>query len=306
MADTTITPASPLTWPANLAVPTPGDNIKAAVAPGAVRPAYQALLNAAASAQARTYGRPSQIQIEGESNTSLVIYPVGAFTILDAGVWKTYTNTDNTSVATGASATTVDPVALTGGLTANSRYWVYLKKPTGADPFDVLIERQVGAGTFPDRNLSYRAADQSATLISTFYVDHAGDILPYRQNDGRFSYSTRTLAGGGVRGNLILDAGHAVGATTVALGDSQPGLRNTTVNIDFRVEFGGGTYNGTLYEPLSGVPLLVIGGGGAGDDQVAQAGIPDYYTRPTATGIDYAVSAAGVDAYMWVSGFRLW
>lgn len=301
MADTTITPASPLSWPASLAVPTPGDPIKAATPAGAVRPGYQALLNGVASAQARQYNRPSQIRVEGESNTSLVIWPVAAFTVLDAGVWKTYTDVDTASQGTGGGVTTVDPDALTGGLDPNSRYWVFLKKPTGADPFDVEIVKQGAAATFPDRNFAYLAADQSAALLTTFYVDHAGNMLPYRQLDGEFMYKTRTAVGGGIRGNLILDAGNATGSTSVNWGDSVSTLGPAWFSYEARAARAGAAFIGAILLNATDFSQTLSG------DGVVQ--LFDYKSGTifgNGSTLYYQVDNAATTMSIWVTGFRIW
>lgn len=301
MADTTITPASPLTWPANLAVPTPGDGVKAATAPGAVRPGYQALLNGVASAQARTYGRPKDILVECESNTSLIIYPVGSFTILDAGVWKTYSNVSNLSFATGGSVVTVNPDALTGGLVANTRYWVYLKKPTGADPFDVIILAQSGATNTPDRNMAYLTADQSATLISSFWTDHAGDILTYRQIGGRFMFKTRTATGGGARGNLMLDLGSAVAATAVNFGDAPIVFGTRMLGYEAECARAGTAFVGQIMLNAT-QPSIIFGGDGVAQVVVRHQG----HAYGNGATIYYQVDNAATTMSIWCTEFQIW
>lgn len=300
MADTTITPSSPPTWPANLAVPTPGDPVKAATPAGAVRPAYQALLNGVASAQAQLYGRVGAQRLEVEDNTTMVIRHVGAFTVLDGGVWKTYADTSNASFGL-YSPIVVDPSALVT-LNASKRYWVYLKKPTGADPFDVFIEEQGAAPTFPDENLLYRTGDQSATVLSTFYTDHASNILPYRQIGGRFMYGTRTGVGGGARGNLILDGGSAVASTAVNWGDASAQSFRTSM-MDFEASFSraGTAFVGSILLDATTVSMT-LGGDGVAQVNVRAQGRA-YGSGAT---IYYVVDNAATSCWIWVTGFQLW
>ena len=300
MADTTITPATPTTWPASLAVPTPGDNVKAATPPGAVRPAYQALLNGVAAAQIQLRGRVGAQRIEVENNTTMVIRHVGAFTVNDGGTWKTYADYSNNSFGL-YSPVVVDPSALVT-LDANSRFWVYLRKPTGADPFDVFIEKQGAAPTFPDENLLYRTGDESSTVLSTFYTDDAGNILPYRQIGGLFMYGTRTAIGSGVRGNLILDGGHATSSTGVNWGDSSAqGFRTSMMFYEFAVARAGTPFVGSIMLDAT-TQSQNIGGDGVAQVNVRTSGS----AYGTGTQIYYMVDNAATSAWIWVTGFRLW
>ena len=306
MADTTITGNN--VYPASLAVPTPGDSVKAAVAPGAVRPGYQALINGMAAAQTQLYGRLARYHVVGSDNNNLAIGRVGSFVVKNgSGDWQAYADTTNGTAWGGAGTfLTVDPTALYGAALTDGRYWVYLKAPTGADPFDVVVLKDTTAANEPDENLMYRKSDQTHILLSTFYVYNTL-LIPYMQIGGRFVYKERTSTGFGMAaGNLILRNGNATASTAVNFGNSVP-YTPMFVTIIFQVNRSGTGFRGAA----GGEPVALTTGAANdvdlwGDGTVTSSSTGQFETLGNGSQFYYMVDNASAFANAWVGGFQLW
>lgn len=315
MADTTITGNN--VYPASLAVPTPGDLVKAAVAPGAVRPGYQALINGMSAAQAQLYGRIARYRVWGSSNTVLGIEHLGSFVVKNgSGDWQVYTDTNNANGwGTAGTSLVVDPTALYGAALTQGRYWVYVKAPTGVNPYDVVVVKDSGAGGTerPDQNFLYRKNDQTQLLLSTFYVDSAGNMLPYRQNGGRFRYETKSLTS--ITGNNVLNWGTQTVSTAVLFGDSAfapaPGM--VTITFVIRSNVAGNKGRGVA----GGAPVAAnfpdaVFTGPAPDVDIwfdgtdGRSAAASFETMGNGSQFYYLVDTANTEAAAWVSGFTLW
>lgn len=311
MADTTITGTK--VYPASLAVPTPGDGVKAAVAPGAVRPGYRGLLNGLTAAQSQLYGRVARYRVWGTNNTSLDIERVGSFVVKNgSGDWQAYEDQVNGSAwGTAGTSTLINPQALYGAALTQGRYWIYISAPTGADPFDAVVLKDSLANR-PDQNFMYRTNDQTKLLLSTFYVDSTGNMLPYRQSGGRFFYSTKSLTT--VTGNNILNWGYAVASTAVNLGDSAFAPAPGMVTIAFTIRStiigskGRGVASSTainanfpdtvLTGPAPDLDLWFDGTDGrSATGSFEMAGANTFY---------YLVDTINTQASAWITGFQLW
>lgn len=306
MADTTITGTK--VYPANLQVPTPGDDVKAAVAPGAVRPAYQKLINGMSGAQAQLYGRISRYRVVMTDNNNMSVGRLGAFAVKNgSGDWQVYTDVDNTAAYGSPNTYTLfDPEALYGAPLTTGRYYVYATYPAAAANYDLVVLDST-AGNEPDQGYFYRKNDETKIFLTTFYVDNVNLAIPYMQTGGRFVYKTRTSIGFGITaGNLVLRAGHAVASTGVNFGASVP-ITPTLVRVAFQIARAGVAFRGAA----SGEAASLVAGSPNGvdlwgDGTTAVATAAEFETIGDGTQFFYILDNAGVDAYAWIAGFQLW
>lgn len=183
-------------FPITYLVPTPGDSIVSSV----VRNAFQFLFNGVDASRLGLYAGGTKRRVVCTSNTAMTIQPLGAAFVTDTAVW-TMLSDQTGSASERVVSGTLNPTTLAGGsLSANTRYWVYAFLSGGKIAFEATT-------TAPDSGLAYSSGGTDRLWVSTFYVDHASNILPYSQSELKFLYYSRTAPGGGARGNLLLDAG---------------------------------------------------------------------------------------------------
>lgn len=146
------------------------------------------------------YGGGFYPRVKATSNTVMVIQPMGAVIAKVGTDWQVVAHT---------VATTIDPQTLAGGaFAANTRYYVYANLVAGVITWSVST-------TAPDAGYRYKTGDEQYQFVTTFYTDHVPDLLTYTQSGKTYTYATVTATGGGVRGNILLDAGTATIATNV-------------------------------------------------------------------------------------------
>lgn len=306
MADTTITGTK--VYPADLQVPTPGDDVKAAVAPGAVRPAYQKLINGMSGAQAQLYGRISRYRVVMTDNNSMSVGRLGAFTVKNgAGDWQVYADEDNTaSYGSAGTYTAFDPEALYGAPLTTGRYYVYVTYPAAAANYDLVVLDST-VGNEPDQGLFYQKNNESRAFLTTFYVDNVNLAIPYMQTGGRFVYKTRTSTGFGITaGNLVLRLGHAVVSTGVNFGASVP-FTPTLVKVAFQASRTGAAFRGAASGEAASLAVGSPNGVDVwGDGTNTTAATNEFETIGNGTQFFYVLDNAGADAYAWIAGYQLW
>lgn len=218
------------------------------------------------------------------SNTVMVISPLGAVLANLATKWTTIAHT---------SPTTINPATLSGGLAANTRYWVYAK--IGAGPaFSFIVST-----TAPDTGLSYMSGDESALWISTFYTDGSSNILTQSQSGFQFWYYSRVAFGGGAGGNLIYDRASPFGGVTVNYGAVVPsGAR--AVKLIAQVDGNPAAGWGKVGESAIINPDLIIS-----NPTTAQSanGETEFSNNVTSCYID--ADANTTNLALWVKGFTL-
>lgn len=144
-------------------VPDPGEGVKAATPPGAVRPGYQAVTNRTAMLMPLTIATPlcRRARIYGiDGTTTITIYDLGAFTATDTGVYE--------SRLPGYLVVDADAVcfATTGShLAPNTRYFLYLALD-GAT-FEVAINTDYPHNSFVWKN----GPDTTLAYVTTFITD---------------------------------------------------------------------------------------------------------------------------------------
>lgn len=119
-----------------------------------------------------TYGGGLRRKVVCDSNTNMVISPLGAVVIRVGGVWKVYTHT---------TATTVSPATISGGLAASTGYWVYAYDNAGALGFTASV---IG----PDTGFRYMSGNDAYFLVSYFSTDTLSNVVKYNQNDLEFRF----------------------------------------------------------------------------------------------------------------------
>lgn len=130
-----------------------------------------------------TYGGGMRRKVVCDSNTNMVISPLGAVVILVGGVWKVYTHT---------TASIVDPSVMSGGLAASTAYWVYAYDNAGALDFTV-------SATAPDAGFRYMSGNGGYFFVSYFSTDGLSNVVKYNQSDLEFRFrpaSPNVLTGG--------------------------------------------------------------------------------------------------------------
>lgn len=139
-----------------------------------------------------TYGGGLRRKVVCDSNTNMVISPLGAVVILVGGVWKVYTHT---------TASTVDPTVMSGGLAASTAYWVYAYDNAGTLDFTV-------SATAPDTGYRYMSGNGGYFFVSYFSTDGLSNVVKYNQNDLEFRF--------GPSGPTVLTGGSAMAVTNIA------------------------------------------------------------------------------------------
>lgn len=246
------------------------------------------LQNGIEAARILLYGGGIKRRVSCTSNTNMVVQPLSGVLANLAGTWTALPNT--------LSATVINPAALSGGLAANTRYWVYAKIVAG--PTLTFIVNT----TAPDAGLNYQSGDESALWISTFVTNAASNILPYRQSERRFVYSLKTALGGGSVSNLVLDQGSTPGLTAVSTGVLVPADASSK-RVAWLISanptaIGTAAIRATGY----GADLVEVGTVAtaidwSGDFEVDGAAALNYFT---------ALSGGGtISVSIWVTGFDL-
>ena len=294
MADTTITPASPPTYASSLAVPSVGDQVKAATAPGAVRPGYQKLLNAVNAAQTQQYGTISRIRIISDDGVNISVQPFGGFSVDDAGVATAYKNT-GTSFGFNA-ASKLQPA---GPLLANTVYWLYMGYSGGL--FFEVREKGVSVADDPDSGLFYATSGTDRLFLGYFITDLTAAIVAYKQYGGTIHFTGRSARGLGVNGNLILNNGNATVRTAVSFSNAAPFHLDvgTLVTFEGQLDTADVTLDYGFVGETGVTPYSCLFQGknsliGYGQGRVAGGQL------------DYSVSAATAFLSLWIVEAQLW
>lgn len=275
-------PQSPSTTPTFPATITPPANSDPCDATQLNTDVETPLQNGVEAARLLTYGGGLRRIVQATDNNTMVIQPLGAVIVTVAGAWTARAN---------LSPSTIDPEALAGGaFAASTRYYVYVALVAGALTFSVST-------TAPDAGRRYKTGDTQYQFVSTFYTNAAMNLLPYKQNDSEYIYSSRTLAGA-VDGNLILNNGTAAIVTTVSIGGSAPstatGLliqHQATATANFAYSNAGFAVGNQEYIQSALNPWNASG--------LAGGCFPlDYVSS-----IEYINDANTTHAFLWVAGF---
>ena len=113
-------------------------------------------------------------RVIGRNSTTMPVYPIGTVTLQSAGVWKEYNH---------LTTTVLDPTAMTGGLMASTRYWLYAIDDAGVIAFEVST-------TGPEEGLLFKMGDNTRWFLSTFSTDAGGNLVAFEQVDEEFTLST--------------------------------------------------------------------------------------------------------------------
>lgn len=210
-----VTPPAVPNFPPSLNIPTNGDGLDAAVFKLGVEDPLQAGVEAARLA---VLGGGIRRRVVCASNSSLTVYPIGTVVATVGGT---------TWAVPHSVATVLDPSALVS-LANNTRYWVYAQL-SAANPPVLNFIISTDAPTTP--GLAYRTGDASSLYVSTFATDSSSNIIKYDQDDSHFTFNNRYAAGGGVKGNHVVDNDSSLGPTTVSVASCVP-----TMAMSFRVQ----------------------------------------------------------------------
>lgn len=278
---TPITPVTPFEITTTVTGPTDGDLANAA----SVNNAFTTLQNDVSGFQLLTYGGGLRRRVVASSDTVMDVHPLGAIVVKVAGVWTAIAHT---------STTTIDPSALSGGLAASTRYYVYVAIVAGALTFSVST-------TAPDAGLRYKTGDEQYQFVSTFFTSGAASLIPYTQDDNVYQYDTYPAVGGGTDANLFLDRGNAGGVVTVPFNASLPSGASSVL-IKVAAEAAAGAATSAIGRNLAGglqniqAALYPTNGGGLTAF--------DTFTLTTITlNVDYQNDAVTTRVSMWVAGF---
>lgn len=283
MADTTLTDTPG--WP-EFVVPDVG-TVKAATAPGAVRPGFQA---AADRTAALLRGLHNPVRAYSETTGIVNLNYLGWIGLQNStGVWTALNHN---------AATPFDIVANQGGsLTPDTMYFIYAYENAGVIAFTASI-------TAPTAELLYKydgvsAPDPKYAFITTVFADDAGNPLKFTHTGRKYMYTDRTNDGGGTDGNLTLDAGHATVQTTISFVGALPSYALTAyLNISLLADSVAGTMQvgpaGYVYpmaeifaDPAAGTTAAIV--------------VP----LPVGNGnFDYKLDDSGNDAFAWIAGFE--
>lgn len=272
----TITPASAPTFAASLNVPQNGDNLDATQE----QTIDQALLDSAAAARMLTYAGGVRRRVSCTSNTIMVIQPLRAVVATVSGAW--------TAVAWTSTPKTIDPSALSGGLAASTRYWVYATAVlSGGAPVFVVSTNA------PDAALAYSSATTDQMYVSTFCTNGSSNILAYSQNDNEFRYLDLGT------GNRFLTDGAATVLTAAPIGVSCP----TQASIGHLAAQWHSTVAGQLSVVNDGTGILL-------DEETTGNGSTStaYFPWATCDGsfqVKYQVNNAATKLSLYVAGFVL-
>lgn len=197
-----VNPSTTPTFPATISPPQNGDNLDAQQLQDDVEVPLQ---NGVEAARLLTYGGGFDRRVKCTSNTNLVIQPYTVIATV-GGIW--------TAVQVSTTAT-LNPTVLSAGLTANTRYHVYVYLTLGVPTYSVVTDA-------PTADYKYKNGDTSRMWLSTFYVDNASNIVTYSQTNQDFFYYSRTPIMGGAVGNLIYDYAVPFGGVVVNYGALVP------------------------------------------------------------------------------------
>ncbi len=208
---TNIVPASPPTITTSLDIPSDGE-----VANSLSLQLFAEPLNTDVEAfRQLTYGGGLRRRVVCTSNTVMTVQPYGGIVVLSStGEWIVFQ-------AIG-SAIPLNPTTLTGGLVANTRYWVYIYESGG-------VAAYTASTTGPDLGLKYKNGDEKYFYLTTFYTDTVGNVFPYVQSDNVYRYSD-VYAAGAANDLQVLSAGAATAPTTVTYGNTVPS-QSSIVNL---------------------------------------------------------------------------
>lgn len=280
MADTILTDTPG--WDA-LNVPTPGDPIKAAVAPGAVRPGFQKLANRTAAMIRGMKNPPIILANNTPGVDDIQIAPLGWVGLVNsAGKWQVYYHAGAT-----INATTVFGAALA----ANTRYYLYVYESGGVLAYEVTT-------TAPDAEHLYKAGGQTHAFISTFST-YGTNVAIYQQNGRNYCIAEIAAIGAGPQGNIVLDGGNAIVQTTIPLAPAvPPGAISVFLQLQLQAtgaETASVGDQGTAagYENIK-LQLPGFIGNIYGNTLIATA---------VGNGFDYWLSVNTGKLYVWVKGF---
>lgn len=221
---------------------------------------------------------------ECSTSPSLVIQPLNSFFVIEAGSWVCLNH---------STPSTLNLSALPGPLAANTLYFVYAYSVAGVVTFEVST-------TVPDSSLTFKSGGaMTHALVSIFATDHTPDVLLYKQGGGKLRYTKRTLGGGGVRGNMILDGGTANVITTISLGHSVPSFASE-VQVGVYYTSGAGASTTQLNVVGEVIPLLLQNVPAAS----SFGGEIPIVVNATKQ-IDYKVGSALDSDSLWIAGYNV-
>ena len=270
-------PSATPTFPATITPPANGDALNATTLNTDVETPLQ---NGVEAARMLTYGGGLRRRLYCSSNTVMVIQPLGAVVATVAGV--------NTVVPWTSGAATIDPSALSGGLVANTRYWVYATAVLSAGVPVFVVSTNA-----PDTALKYSSATTDQMYVSTFYTDAGPNILLYSQVDNVYRYLDLGT------GNRFLNDGAATVLTAAPIGASLP----TQAYI--------GTFAASWHSTVAGQLSVVNNGTGILlDEEATGTGTVStaYFPWSAADGsgqVQYQVNNAATKLTLYVAGFTL-
>jgi hypothetical protein len=277
-------PSATPTFPTTITPPVNGDGLDAPTLNVNVETPLQ---NGVEAARLLTYGGGTRWRVKCTGNNALTIQPMGAVIPSVSSVFTAK------AMTTGV---TIDPAALAGALAANTRYYVYVSLVSGSLTWSVST-------TAPDAGYFYKTGDTSYQFVSTFYTDHVPNILLYSQTDRKYTYKSRTT--GGIRGNMILNAGTSNVPADVVVTPSVPADAGSVLiqayatsteapNVGNVINFSG--FPAASFDPHSGASIVASTAGYA----AAQ------FEVSLTDGISYTVTNAAKDtASAWIAGFTL-
>ena len=271
----TLTPAANTGLPATLTLPIDSEPANAASLVMWAQP----ILNGLAGAQTVTVGGPMRRRVSCTSNTVMTIQPFALQSTV-GGVWKI--------LPTAASAYTINPTTLTGGLGTSVRWWVYAWNNAGAVAF-------FASSTGPDAALQFMSGSGGQYLyITTFIVNAAGNVVKYSQADNSYTYLRHPAAGGGALDVLVLDV-NTTGSGTVNYGYVVP-MGAAYAKLGLQLQGGAGPVNASI----SGIGTEVM------VDMTSTANIQSaYFEMPFGVGFDWALTNNTGQFSVWVNGFVL-
>lgn len=252
-----------------------------------VNSVFQVLDNNVSALRLLTYGGGFRVRLSCTSNTVMTIQPLGAVVVTVATVWNVLANT---------TASTVNPTTIAGGsLSASTRYYVYAYSSGGVLTF-------IANTTAPDVGLMYENGNTDRQFVTTFFADHASNILIYNQEDRYYSYMSRTT--GGVRGNMVLNAGVAIVPTDINFAASVPSTAKI-VRVQVYVTSSEGPGTGNVIN-FSGFPAASSDLHNGLSLVASTAGVAagQFETPLINTAFSYSVTNAAKDtASAWIAGF---
>lgn len=176
MADTILTDTPG--WAA-LNVPTPGDGIKAAVAPGAVRPGFQKLANRTAAIAYGYHSKPIRHKTADTGPaTTIRVESMGWIGLTTGGgaAWKLIEH---------AAPTDLNIVALAGALNLATRYYIYAYDNAGVVDFAINTTPPTSEGLYKTG-----AGGTDYFYVGTFSTDHLlGMPNEYLADNGEYFYT---------------------------------------------------------------------------------------------------------------------